>query len=46
MKKTKFQIKGMHCNSCAILIEEKLKGLSGVIKSKINYESGKGGGNL
>lgn len=42
MKKTKFQIKGMHCNSCASLIEEKLKDLPGVIKSKINYESGKG----
>ena len=42
MQKTKFKIKGMHCNSCSLLIEEKLKNLPGVIKSKINYESGKG----
>ncbi len=42
MQKAKFHIKGMHCHSCAALIEEKLKDLPGVIKSKINYESGKG----
>lgn len=42
MQKTKFKIKGMHCQSCATLIEEKLKDLKGIIKSKINYDSGKG----
>ncbi len=41
-KKVKFQISGMHCDSCAILIEEKLKNLPGVIQTKISYESGKG----
>ncbi len=42
MKKAKFEIKGMHCNSCAILIEERLKKLPGVIQAKISHESGKG----
>jgi protein-disulfide isomerase/copper chaperone CopZ len=42
MKKVKFQIEGMHCNSCAILIEEKLKNLPGVIQAKINHVSGIG----
>ena len=42
MKKAKFKIHGMHCNSCALLIEGRLKNLPGIIKSKINYDSGKG----
>ncbi|MBU1104686.1 thioredoxin domain-containing protein [Patescibacteria group bacterium] len=42
MKKAKFKIHGMHCNSCAILIEERLKNLQGVIQTKISHESGKG----
>lgn len=42
MEKAKFKIKGMHCQSCATLIEEKLKNLPGVIQTKISYESGKG----
>lgn len=41
-KKLKFKIKGMHCNSCVVLIEGKLKDLSGVINAKINYETGMG----
>ena len=41
-KKTKFQIKGMHCDSCATLIEERLKGLSGVINARISFDSQKG----
>ncbi|MDP2930387.1 MAG: thioredoxin domain-containing protein [bacterium] len=41
-QKIKFYIKGMHCHSCAALIEEKLKNLPGVIQTKISYESGKG----
>jgi len=42
MKKVKFEINGMHCNSCAILIEERLKKLPGVIQAKINHDSEKG----
>ena len=38
-QKVKFQIKGMHCNSCALLIEEKLKNQPGIIKVKANYDS-------
>lgn len=41
MQKAKFQIKGMHCNSCAILIEEKLKDKAGIIKTRVNYDSQK-----
>lgn len=39
MQKTKFQIKGMHCNSCAVLIEEKLKNRPGIIKARTDYNS-------
>ncbi|MDP3093883.1 MAG: thioredoxin domain-containing protein [bacterium] len=42
MKKAKFKIKGMHCQSCATLIEEKLKDLSGMINTKVNFDSQKG----
>ncbi len=42
MKKAKFKIHGMYCNSCAILIQERLKNLPGVIQVKINHESEKG----
>ncbi len=41
MQKLKFQIKGMHCNSCALLIEERLKGHPGIIKAKTSYDSQK-----
>ena len=41
MQKVKFQIKGMHCNSCALLIEERLKSHPGIIKAKTSYDSGK-----
>ena len=41
MQKIKFYIKGMHCNSCATLIEEKLKESEGVIGAKVNFESQK-----
>ncbi len=41
MQKLKFQIKGMHCNSCALLIEERLKGRPGIIKAKTSYDSQK-----
>jgi len=39
MKKVKFKINGMHCDSCSLLIEEKLKNLAGVIQAKVSYES-------
>jgi protein-disulfide isomerase/copper chaperone CopZ len=42
MKKTKFKIKGMHCNSCATLIEEKLNNKPGVARAKISHDSEKG----
>ena len=41
MQKVKFQIKGMHCNSCATLIEEKLRGRSGVNGAKVSFDSQK-----
>lgn len=41
MQKTKFQIKGMHCQSCATLIEEKLKNQAGIMTAKVNFETGK-----
>ncbi|OGZ20366.1 MAG: hypothetical protein A2626_00945 [Candidatus Nealsonbacteria bacterium RIFCSPHIGHO2_01_FULL_38_55] len=41
MQKAKFQINGMHCNSCAILIEDRLKNHEGIINVKVNYESQK-----
>lgn len=41
MAKIKFNIQGMHCQSCAALIEEKLKNHQGILKLKVNYDSGK-----
>jgi len=41
MQKTKFQIKGMHCQSCVTLIEEKLKNQPGVMIAKVNFDSKK-----
>lgn len=41
MQKIKFQINGMHCQSCAALIEEKLKNQPGIIKIKTSYDSQK-----
>lgn len=41
VQKIKLQIEGMHCNSCAMLIEEKLKSQPGVIEAKVNYDSKK-----
>lgn len=37
MKKTSFQIKGMHCASCAITIEKALGERSGVSGANVNY---------
>lgn len=41
LQKTKFKIKGMHCNSCAVLIEEKVRNTAGVIRVKVNFDSQK-----
>ena len=41
MKKTKYKITGMHCNSCSSLIENTLKEQAGVQMAKVNHESGK-----
>jgi len=35
MKKT-YQVEGMHCKSCEILIEETLEGIKGVKKAEVN----------
>ncbi len=40
MQKVKFKIKGLKCNSCALLIEEKLKNRQGIMK--VDPESCKG----
>ncbi|HBB02707.1 TPA: hypothetical protein DCZ16_02865 [Candidatus Peregrinibacteria bacterium] len=37
MKKTTIPITGMHCASCAINIERKLKKLDGVSNANVNY---------
>ncbi len=42
MQKIKFEIQGMHCQSCATLIEERLKKHPAVLEGKVNYESQKG----
>lgn len=41
MQKIKFQIKGMHCQSCATLIEEGLKDLDGVVSARVSFDSQK-----
>ncbi len=37
MKKTAFQIEGMHCASCAVNIESSLKKTKGVKEANVNY---------
>lgn len=41
IKKTKFKIHGMHCASCEVLIERKLKKIAGVEKVHVNHANGK-----
>ncbi|MFA6393567.1 MAG: sulfite exporter TauE/SafE family protein [Patescibacteria group bacterium] len=41
MKKITIPIKGMHCKSCEILIEDKLLEIDGVKESKINHKTGR-----
>lgn len=40
MNNLKLNIKGMHCRSCEILIEEELKKVPGVRFCKVNYQKG------
>lgn len=40
MQKINIPIKGMHCRSCELLIEDKLKELPGVKRSVLNYKKG------
>ena len=42
MNKIKFTVSGMHCYSCAALIENNLKDKPGVISAKISFDSKKG----
>ncbi|MEO6398472.1 MAG: cation transporter [Tepidiformaceae bacterium] len=35
--KTKFEIKGMHCVSCALSIDDKIEALPGVRRAKTSY---------
>jgi len=41
MRKETFRIKGMHCASCAVVIEKELKKVPGVKDSVVNYASEK-----
>jgi len=40
MKNQKIHIKGMHCRSCEILIEDELKKVPGVKKVSVNHRTG------
>jgi copper chaperone CopZ len=37
MKKLKFKVEGMHCTSCALLIDEELEETKGIRQSRTNY---------
>ena len=41
MAKKILKIKGMHCASCATLIERKLKKVPGIINANVNYATEK-----
>lgn len=41
MRKAKFQIKGINCQSCVTLVEQKIKELNGIFEAKVNFESKK-----
>ena len=40
MQELKVKIKGMHCGSCEVLIEQRWKKLEGVHDVKVNYAKG------
>ncbi len=39
---TNFVVKGMHCNSCKLLIEDALGDLKGVTSCSVDFKTGKG----
>ncbi len=39
---TKFTVKGMHCNSCKLLIEDLLIDIKGVTSSSVDFKTGNG----
>ncbi|MEK7160892.1 MAG: thioredoxin domain-containing protein, partial [Patescibacteria group bacterium] len=41
MQKLNLKIKGMHCKSCVMLIEDKVKSVPGVLHAKVNLETQK-----
>lgn len=41
MKKVELKIKGMHCSSCEVLIERKLKKIPGIEKVNVSHTTGK-----
>jgi len=41
MKKTNLDIEGMHCGSCALLIEHTLKDTSGIQQANVNFSAEK-----
>ncbi len=40
MKKTKFNVKGMHCKSCEMLLSDALEDLQGVKKIQASADKG------
>lgn len=41
MVKAKFDVRGMHCASCAATIQKNVSKLSGVSSCQVNYATGK-----
>lgn len=41
MSTTNFNVKGMHCNSCKMLIEDVCKDVPGVQDCSVDFESGR-----
>lgn len=40
MKKDRFNVKGMHCGSCEMLVKEDLLDIDGVVEVKADHKSG------
>jgi copper chaperone CopZ len=41
MKKTEFNVKGMHCHSCETLVKDELMDMKGVKKVEADFKAGK-----
>lgn len=41
MVKAKFDVRGMHCASCAATIQKNVTKLGGVLNCQVNYATGK-----